>query len=980
MANYYNGDKLLLRDIDGGDIASRVYLNDHLHQDSNIIFSHFMDLNNISSIAHDSSFLRSHLTTFQDNLNIGHFNAQSFNIHPSSSKLAEIKNIIEGSLLSIVGVSATWLKPHNVNVDISGYTVYRNDRPVRRGGGVALFVSGELNSKVVHIVQNYDVAECLFVEVTIARDKMLIGVAYLSHGDFESFEAEVLELLVRYSHVIIMGDFNNNLFDLAKSYNVRRACTRLGLTVMHKNIPPTHVDVFHHSSSLLDYFLVSSPSRLRLNNQFFCPDISRHAFIFMSYDFTVPQLNSYCEYYDYENYDENVLHSHIMSTDFSPILLTSDVDIQLNILMQGINFIHSAFPKRRRDLFVRSRDNWLKSPSVRYSQSLSDLAYRAFLANRDQENWRAYCRARNRAKSSKRREKKKCHTEMFSRCEGPKTLWGIIRENGLIGEDKRDCDTVDVDELNSTFLQKQLNTVGETDHIFGSAESEGGFSFSCISHDELITAFSSIKSNAPGNHGLPLKFFKIIFPHICGMLLHLVNTIIMTSTFPAGWKTAKINPIRKKSDNVRSDSYRPISLLPILSKITEYVLKVQLNAHLEQRNLLSDYQCGFRCRRSTSMGLLGLTEAIRLNISSSQVSSLLSLDLEKAFDKVDHCLLIHKLHSIYGFSTVACKLLLSYLTGRSQFVQLNDKCSQILSVRSGVPQGSVLGPLLFILFIDDLFNEIDDFCLPFSYADDIQLLFTGEVQHIDVLQAKMDFVMKSLFDWMNSNHFSINATKTKALFFPANSCRDLHLNYNGVLIESVRSIKCLGVTVDDKLCFEHHIDNIVRLINMKLRQLYNSDLMLPYSVREKLIHALVMPHLLYCIEVYSGTTGENLRKVKLAVNRVVRYLYSLGRFDHVSDYVRRFLGCSFSDFVDLRSLLLFYKIFKTQTPLFLVNLFAFGRSRRNQLIIPTASQYMNKSFHVRIGRLYNSLPNTLKHFDLSYNTYRKKLLQYFTSA
>ncbi|XP_075162654.1 uncharacterized protein LOC142235288 [Haematobia irritans] len=816
-----------------------------------------MDLSNLGDIIHDNSFLRSQLSSFNNNLNFAHFNAQSFNIKPTSTKLAEIRSIVEGSLLDIVGVSETWLKGQNSNVvKISGYSSYRNDRPFRRGGGVALFISSRLTAKVVHSGLNYGVVECLFVEVVVGREKILVGVVYLPTGDFESLESELSDLLVRYSNIIIMGDFNNNLFDVAKSYNLRRACLRMGVSLVHNNVP-THYDAFHQSSSLIDYFLISCPERKRAGGQFISPGISKHAFIYLSLDFSVRQSSDIYEYFDYNNYDDQLLRNTISCVDFSNLYLTSDVDLQLRVLMAGIDTIHSAFPKRRAKFFNNSRDDWIKSPLVRYHQSLADIAYKAYLRDRNQENWSNYCRARNRAKAVKRRLKRNCHAAMFDRCGHPKEFWNIIRDNGIIGGEVspiRTDNVSSVDDLNDGFVSNQLNVVGDFGSFLASSLGEAGFSFKCVTIDDVICAFSSVKSNASGNDGFPLKFYKIVIPHIADHFLHLVNTIIMTSKFPREWKTARVCPIKKKS-SPNCHEYRPIALMPVLSKVFEYILKKQLNDYLEFNKLLSDCQCGFRSHRSTTMLLLGLTDAIRGSFTHDKVCVLLSLDLEKAFDRVDHFILVKKLHQYFSFGFSACKLIASYLTGRKQYVQINGERSNTLSVRSGVPQGSILGPMLFILFLNDLFANLDMFCSTFSYADDVQLLFRGDVNNLDVLQAKIDFVTNSLYSWMCLNNLSVNGSKTKALIFSSHPDIGLTLSYNGCDIEVVHHLKCLGVTIDDRLSFDLHIDNVISQTNLTLRQLYNSDLMLPFSFKKRLVHALAMPNILYGIEVFCGTNA-----------------------------------------------------------------------------------------------------------------------------
>lgn len=347
---------------------------------------------------------------------------------------------------------------------------------------------------------------------------------------------------------------------------------------------------------------------------------------------------------------------------------------------------------------------------------------------------------------------------------------------------------------------------------------------------------------------------------------------------------------------------------------------------------------------------------------------------------MDHGILVGKLSRDYGFGQSACKLISSYLFERSQYVSVNGMSSNVLPIRSGVPQGSVLGPVLFIMFINDLFYSIGEYCSVYSYADDVQILINGEQDFLDVLQAKADYTLRSLGLWMSNNSLSINPSKTKALFFSQHGENNLRLEYNGSIIEFVESIKCLGVVIDDKLNFNHHVNTVVKCIYNGLRTFYNSDLILPRDMKKILVHALIMPNILYCLEVYAGTCKRNIRKVQVAFNAVIRYLYSLNRFTHVTQYVVDFLGCTFSEFIDYRSLLFFFKTYKNKSPLFLAETFAITHSTRvRNLVMPRITYLMDKSFLVRVARSYNTLPSSIKDFNLSVLSFRKHLFQQITA-
>ncbi|XP_075148893.1 uncharacterized protein LOC142222565 [Haematobia irritans] len=666
-----------------------------------------MIFENIGRVIHDNQFLRAELNNFSSSFNVMHFNSQSMTINPSSCKLHEIKNIVENSLLDILGISETWLKPSipTKAINFAGFSVCRSDRPDRRGGGVALLVSRKLKYKIVYSSSSYGIVESLFIEIDARSGKLLLGVVYLPNGNFGRFESEISDLLVRYSNILIMGDFNRNLFDTSISTSVRQSCTRM------------------------DFFLLSDPHKKRVN------------------------LKKY-----------------------------------------------------------RS-ENWIDAPEIRYHQSLSDLAYNAFLQDRNASNWRTYCKLRNRTKRIKRRVKSGLHFALFNDCKDPKKLWGIIRNGGLLRNDL------------------------------------------------------SIFENSSGSDGFPREFLKIVFPHISNYFLFMVNTILMTSTFPLEWKNAKITPIRKRREAGHTPEYRPIALLPVLSKIVEHVMKRQIMVYIEGKSLLNECQCGFRKGRSTSMLLLGLTDQIRKCLANHNIPLLISLDLEKAFDRVGYYGLIVKLSNLYRFSRSACKLLHSYLTDRRQSVCIKGVSSNILPVKSGVPQGSVLGPLLFILFLNDLFSSIDAWCTPFAYADDVQMLFVGSRRYLDVLQHKIDSAMSSLSSWMSVNCLSVNSAKTKAMMFSPNNGSNLHLLYNGNEIEFVHTMKCLGVIIDDRLSFDVHINSVLSRTILGLRQLYNTDFVLPQFIKERLVHALIMPNFLYCIEVYAGTTAGNIARLRVAFNR-----------------------------------------------------------------------------------------------------------------
>ena len=450
-------------------------------------------------------------------------------------------------------------------------------------------------------------------------------------------------------------------------------------------------------------------------------------------------------------------------------------------------------------------------------------------------------------------------------------------------------------------------------------------------------------------------FVKLIFSYICDVLLVIVNTILTTSVFPSAWKIARVVPIKKKGSSTDFSNLRPISVLPVLSKAVENIIKCQIMDYVDEHALLHDRQSAYRRGHSTTHLMLSLTDFIRQNTFRSNFSVLLSLDMTKAFDSIENLLLNGKLCTRYNFSTSACKMIKSYLEGRQQFVQYADCRSENRDIFCGVPQGSVIGPILFMLFINDFFEYMEqNNCEIFMFADDIQILFKGEMQSSQIIETYINDCLNQIEMWMSENRLEINATKTKAMLFKSSNTFNLNLNLylNDTLIEFVPKMKCLGITIDEHLTFEPHIHALSSNINFILKRLYSLNLNLPLNIRKNVANSLLMSRLLYGLEVYSGTLQLHVDKIRRLFNRVVRFVYNIKIRDSVSDYVVQFIEVPVDKFIAFRLLFFFYKIMVLSTPNYLVNLFCFGRSDRNpQIIIPRInSTLFERSFQIRVAR------------------------------
>ena len=406
------------------------------------------------------------------------------------------------------------------------------------------------------------------------------------------------------------------------------------------------------------------------------------------------------------------------------------------------------------------------------------------------------------------------------------------------------------------YLNKHINTV---------------FNFQTIDEETVRKTIQNLPSkNSCGLDGISSKLIKIIEPAIIKPLTLLINQVLNTGIFPDELKIAKVIPLFKKDDPKLLKNYRPISLLPTISKVVEKIIFTQLSTYFNENKLIFDNQYGFRPKHSTEYAALELVDRIITQMDKKEVPINIFLDLSKAFDTIDHTVLLAKLR-YYGIHDTALLLLKSYLNNRKQYVEFEDTKSEILPITIGVPHGSILGPLLFIIYIND-FSQASNIFKFIMYADDTTLFsnlksFGNNIQTKEYL---INAELSNVIEWLHINKLSLNKSKSKYMIFhvPNKDIQYLTLKIDNVIIEKVDEFSFLGLTMDTNLNWKRHSENICNKCTKMIGILNRLKYVSPLGIKIMLYNSLILPHINYCIMAW-GYKGIRLLKIQKKAVRII---------------------------------------------------------------------------------------------------------------
>ena len=979
---------------------------------SSVVNSQYYDIKKFNALKPDK----------QSSFSLMHVNIASLNAHIDDLRtvLSRLKHSFD-----VIGISEHKITKDSLpsnNIEIPGYNEFEFEPTCTSHGGTGFYIKNDLDYIVRHdlTINSPSNHEALFVEIILpGRKNLIIGCIY-RHGasnlPIREFTEKHLEpLLFKISkerkECALMGDFNINLI----------------------NSSNTASDFFDNVSSYFYTPFILQPTRLRsktlIDNIFFNSldyhsfsgnllyELSDHLTQFIILDGflkerALPEKKLYRRGpLNEREYEENVINginwNEICMLQYGNASASFKSFYDTHIFhLDEMSPYHEVTLKEFRlmtkpwitkDILSKcdARDDLLKK-----MKSESDPVRLQIL---DKE----YKVLRNQITSEKRAGKKKHQTLQFEENKHKSSnAWKCIRSLVNIKSSKAsNIKLMDKDNnlmsdswkisniFNDHFSTLGANVQAKIPQERGSYKSylnkkdkttnqlhinphSYSFFLSATGPDEISKIITGLDTNkSTGPFGLPVFLLKLFVDFFSIWLSELINLCFETGEFPTLLKMAKVAPIHKKESKLNYLNYRPISLLSVFSKIYEKCIYKRIYHYLTEKNLISPNQFGFRAGHSTNHAIISLTEYIREKLDEGNYVCGIFVDLEKAFDTVHHDILCEKL-KVYGLRGNINDLIKSYLSGRQQYVSINGVDSTIKDVTCGVPQGSSLGPLLFLIYINDF-----RFCLSQTdcghFADDTFIIYSSKKPK--TIETIVNTELKEVVKWLRLNKLSLNEAKTELIFFRSNhhplDYDNIFIKLNGLRLKPVDFIKYLGMYIDKFLNWTTHFDELCKKLSRangilsKLR--YNA----PLDICLQVYYSIFYSYIITGCNLWGLTPiAKNIERVQILQNKCVRIMTFAPFRADANPIFQQLALLKIEDIIKCEQLKLVNDFYCERLPVSLMKLFKLSRdvhitdytlnsTYNNLLHIPSFNTmtYGKKSFKYQCAKLWNA---TFKHGNI----------------
>ena len=815
-------------------------------------------------------------------------------------------------LFDCIGISENYRTLSDARLSLNGYhdiiTRCRDDGP---RGGVGLFLKDNINFKIRDDISVFipHVFESLFVEIIPQSGKnTILGVVYRPNSapraDMDIFSSTLFDIMdtvnKEHKHCVIMGDMN---IDLLKFETHLKTSDYLDNLFQNGFLPtitkPTRIT--STSATLIDHIYTNNITTTGTSG-IIITDLADHfgTFYISQTEKTKQSKESTNKTRIFSDANIVKFKEYLELMNFTDVLATlCPNEAYSKFIKLYKHAFETCFPVRTCKINnkVFKREPWITTGILTSSKQKAKL-FAKKLHKPTADNIAAYKEYNSMFNRLKRAIKiKYFQNALEENKRNIRKTWSILRkamgklnnktsfpQTFLINEASITDKSQIAEGFNNYFskigIQTNHSVPQSTKHFteYMPRPNIHSMFLEPVAPSDVISATQQLKPKlSQGYDGISTKLLKETISYILQPITHIINRSFDTGIVPQDLKIAKVIPIYKSSDQSLLKNYRPVSLLPAISKIVEKIMYKKLLSFLEP--ILFKHQYGFRPKHSTIHPIIHLLNycAESSNKPTSEITLAIFCDLSKAFDVISHEILLNKLNN-YGIRGNVNNWFRSYLTNRSQFVDIDGHSSSLLNIQCGVPQGSILGPLLYLIYVNDIPNSCNGNIL--SFADDTTLYMSNS--NLPALFLEANQTVNKLFNWFCANRLSLNPTKTKYIVIRPyqQQCNFTGLNVaiNNNILKRIgndceeKSVKFLGIFIDENLSWKYHIAHVNKRISGALFSIKQVKNMLPKDCLRALYFALVHSHICYGILAWGNCNEKTLHRTVLLQKRAIRII------------------------------------------------------------------------------------------------------------
>lgn len=925
----------------------------------------------------------------EDNLRIVHINARSL-----KNKITLFE--IECNNFDVITISETWLSDRDDNAEIllpNFHPPIRNDRENDPHGGVAIYVRNNLSFKPRPDL-NIRNLEAVWVEIKLMHEPLLIGSYYrppnANNHYWELIEESINKVNDDFKKFVILGDFNTDWLKNPSRY-LMNIIHLFNLNQL--NHQPTRVT--STSSTCIDLVLTQCPDIISSVDVLpaFCSD---HSVLLAILNYKSHRNFRFKRtIYNYEKLDNEKFQALLSLEDWNKIFTDFPIDVSCELFtLTFFEIAKQCMPSKC--ITVRSRDvPWLNA-QIKNTLRLKNRLYKKAKKSKTVEDWNAYKSFRNKTTTEIKLRKQEylselneiiCNPQKFGNKEWWKIVNSFLSKKG-IHEDEIPplnfngkmyySNKEKADALNNFFIH-QSTLEGENDELPELQFLPCELAHIEITSDEINTIILNLKLNkATGPDKIHNRLLKAAITNLSNPLSIFFNRCLREGRFPKSWKVANVIPLYKKGDKEQCNNYRPISLLSCVGKLFERCVYKHVYNYLISNNIITSAQSGFQTGDSTVYQLLSIYDNLCQNYDSATTTQSIFFDISKAFDRVWHKGLIHKLNSI-GIRGNLLKWFKDYLTSRTQVVVLKNEMSDELPVCAGVPQGSVLGPMLFLIYINDITLNIQSIITLF--ADDTSISCSDKNNTVRHNSLSADLIQ--IEKWSKTWKVKFNDTKTHLLNFKRDNLPVHSLYFSDTQLVESSSHKHLGIILQNNCKWGDYISHTAARAKLLLNCLKSYKYLLSRKALHTMYTSFILPIFDYCDIIWDNCTQQQSQFLENLHLEGIRIITGLVRGTSHEILYKESGFCSLKERRKRHKLIMYFKILNGFAPSYLTSLLPplisesnpYHRRRAFLRHIPRCRTDMYKnSFFPSTTQLWNSLPDHMQ-LETSLKSFKKFLAE-----